>query len=397
MNLALELQTRGHDVTVVEAAPDSMTASLGNAGHIAVEQVDPIASWKTIFSTPTRLFPRGPVSLPSHSLRNWLPFALRLVRASRADQFARGRDALSTLMQDAIPAWRRRLMDLGTPDLMREDGHYVVWETAQSAAKGRLAWSAVNSSTAEFRNVTNDETRTLLELSQDRIQDAIRFKATGQIADLPRLLFRLRQIFVERSGHFKPSKIAALRRNSRNALCQTENGDELTADAIVVCAGVRSRPLLADLGLKIPMIAERGYHIQSQIHTWPDTCPPVVFEDRSIIVTRFESGLRVAGFVEFSDLDAPPDAAKWRRLEQHVMELGLPFGELANATRWMGSRPTLPDYLPALGHVRQTDNLFYAFGHNHLGLTLAAITSELMADVIGGKDAPKTFSLQRFQ
>src|SRR3546814_16248428 len=106
--------------------------------------------------------------------------------------------------------------------------------------------------------------------------------------------------------------------------------------------------------------------------------PPVVFEDRSMIVTRFRSGLRAAGFVEFGRAESPSDARKWARLRAHVQALGLPFrlpGE-----PWMGARPTLPDYLPAIGRARHAGNLFYAFGQQHLGLTLAPMTGEAGAE-----------------
>src|SRR3546814_13555454 len=107
--------------------------------------------------------------------------------------------------------------------------------------------------------------------------------------------------------------------------------------------------------------------------------PPVVFEDRSMIVTRFRSGLRAAGFVEFGRAESPSDARKWARLRAHVQALGLPFrlpGE-----PWMGARPTLPDYLPAIGRARHAGNLFHAFGHQHLGLPLATITGAAVAAV----------------
>ena len=98
-----------------------------------------------------------------------------------------------------------------------------------------------------------------------------------------------------------------------------------------------------------------------------------------MIVTRFDSGLRAASFVEFGNADSPPDPRKWRRLSAHVQALGLPCD--APATQWMGARPTLPDYLPAIGRSRLARNLLYAFGHQHLGLTLGALTGELIAQL----------------
>jgi D-amino-acid dehydrogenase len=108
----------------------------------------------------------------------------------------------------------------------------------------------------------------------------------------------------------------------------------------------------------------------------------VVFEGRSLILTRFEDRLRVASFVEFGHESSPPDPRKWARLRRHLTELGVQLeGPVAE---WMGARPTLPDYLPAIGVSRRASNLYYAFGHQHLGLTLAAVTGELVASLMGG-------------
>ena len=107
--------------------------------------------------------------------------------------------------------------------------------------------------------------------------------------------------------------------------------------------------------------------------------------------------MQAASFVELGTVDGPPDTRKWERLEQHVGDLGLAIG--GPFTRWMGSRPTLPDYLPAIGRSRRGDNLFYAFGHQHLGLTLAPVTAEIVAGMITGHPDPidmAPFDLERF-
>ena len=145
--------------------------------------------------------------------------------------------------------------------------------------------------------------------------------------------------------------------------------------------------------IDLPLIAERGYHIEAP--TSGPMLPPRVFEDRSMIVTRFGDRLRAASFVEFSRADLPPDPRKWARLHAHVAELGLAFER--ETVPWYGSRPTLPDYLPAIGRVPGAANLVAAFGHNHLGLTLSAVTGEIVAAMLVGDTAPDpAFALSRF-
>ena len=116
-----------------------------------------------------------------------------------------------------------------------------------------------------------------------------------------------------------------------------------------------------------------------------------------MIVTRFRSGLRAASFVEFATVSHPADPRKWARLRHHVSALGLPIG--GEAHEWMGARPTLPDYLPAIGRCAGFPALLYAFGHQHLGLTLGACTAEAIGALAMHEPPPfdlRPFDIARF-
>jgi D-hydroxyproline dehydrogenase len=396
LNIALQIQSQGHQVTLIDDANRGQSASYGNAGHIATEQIEPLASMDMVRSSYGRLFMRGgPLSLPPQGISAWLPFSLRLIAAAQPERFARGKAALSALIAEALPAWRRRVDDVYAPSLLREDGHFVVWETPESAARGLKSWASADTGTARFRRATTDEMSQLSSLTRAEIFGAIRFEETAQIADTKRMLEALESRFLARGGAVINAQAQRLERGSEGARVLLSDGIWHTADAIVISAGVGSKTLMQQIGIKTPMIAERGYHIQSASHGWPQGQAPVVFEDRSMIVTGFESALRAASFVELNHAHAAPDPRKWQRLRKHVADLGLPFGEAAPA-QWIGCRPTLPDYLPAIGRVAHS-NLYYAFGHQHLGLTLGAVTGEVVAGMIKSGVGPKAFDLMRFK
>lgn len=392
---ALALARSGWSVRLVDNDPERRAASWGNAGHIAIEQVDPLASWATVRSLPRRRFGAGgAVSLPPAAWQHWLPFGLRLLRAARPSVFARGRTALSGLLGEALPAWQRLSASLDTPDLLRETGHIVAWGSAAAAEAGLRAWSQANIGTAAFRDTSPAE---LLQLPGVPNAGAIRFLNTAQIADLGALDRALRAAFVAAGGTILPGR-ATLSAAGGEARLAVDGVVVIDAEQLLVTAGVASGRLLAPLGHKVPIIAERGYHIRATDHDWPADLPPVVFEDRSMIVTRYAGCVQAASFVEFAGIDTPPDPAKWERLEAHVAALGLPLRP--PFTRWTGARPTLPDYLPAIGRSARAGNLLYAFGHQHLGLTLAAVTGEsiaALADDRPGAIDLAPFGLQRFE
>lgn len=382
---ALQLQRAGIDTTLVGPGDVAASASWGSAGHLAVEQVEPLASRKAMRKGLRQIFDRtGALRAPVADFHHWLPFFLRLAAASAPARLRFGTAALSACMVRAAFAWRELLADIGCPELLIESGHFVVWESQETARAGRWGWSETKTGPARFRPATREEVEHIESLLRRRIHGAIRFEGTGQFTDPGILREKLERSVAEAGVRRKKALVSRIVADvATRAEIEMGDGCRIAADVLVVAAGVASGRLLAPLGIKAPIIAERGYHIQASADAWPDDMPPIVFEDRSIIATNFTSGLRASSFVEFARPERPPDPARWRVLENHVRELGVPFE--GSVARWMGSRPTLPDYLPAIGRSTRIPFLYYAFGHQHLGLTLAAVTAEIVRDlVIGG-------------
>jgi D-amino-acid dehydrogenase len=384
---ALALQRRGIATRIVDPDPDWRGASRGNAGLIAVDEVDPLASRATLKRLPNMLFSRGgPVGLPLRDVAAWLPFGLRLIAASNPARFAAGRVALSSLLGEAVPAWRRLAAELGAPDLLHDEGHFVVW-SRPGDAEARAAPNGITTT----RDATAEELARLGTLMKPPAA-ACFVEGTARIADLDLLARALAAHFIALDG-------ARLRGRARieGHGVRLDTGERLDADAILVAAGPASGALLRPLGHKAPLIAERGYHIQCAGSGWPEDMPTVFVEDRSMVLTRFRSGLRATSFVEFGRASSPPDPRKWKRLRANVRELGLPFDE--PIAEWMGARPTLPDYLPAIGRSTRHPHVFYAFGHQHLGMTMAAISGELVGAMVAD-DEPAVelapFRLERF-
>lgn len=393
MTSALALLDAGHGVTIFDPDEGLQAASWGNAGHIAVEQVEPIASPATIAGVPGRLLDRdSALSLPLRAAGAWLPFGLSMMRAARPASFAAGRAALTGLIAGAMQAWVDLVERLGEPDLLIREGHYIVWDTAQSAREGMERWQAMQAPTASFRPVVPHEIEDLTRLIGRRPIGALRTMDSGHIASHARLHAALKGAITKAGGIWKAEAASPV---DIAGQCHIPGYDGFSH--VVMAAGIGSRPLMERLGHRVPMIAERGYHLQAEGAQWPRSMPPVVFEDRSMIVTRFENGVRASSFVEFATPDFPADPRKWAILRRHLVELNLPFEPAAK--EWMGARPTLPDYLPAIGRSRRVGNLFYAFGHNHLGLTLGPVTATLMTRMIAGQSTGldlTPFDLARF-
>ena len=394
---ALALRRAGETVSLLDPQSPSRPASYGNAGHIAVEQVEPLASPAALASAVGRLFPLGgALDFRLADVAAWGPWALRFIKASTPQGAAHGKQALSGLLREALPAWRRLAASLDRPDLLIERGHLIAWETEDAARAGQETWRVADIGQAKLYPLSETLARRLRQSVDAPIAGGVEFENTGQVRDPALVLRLLDEAFDALGGERLIGRATGLQQVDGRVEVLLEDGRLLAPDRVLMAGGVGSGVLMRGLGHVAPVIAERGYHLEGGAGPWGDL-PPVVFEGRSLILTRFEDRLRAASFVEFGHESSPPDPRKWARLRRHLAELGVRMD--GPVTEWMGARPTLPDYLPAIGVSRRAGNLYYAFGHQHLGLTLAAVTGELVATLMGGATPAvdlTPFDLDRF-
>lgn len=373
--VAFRLAQAGLATTILSEPRATPPASWGNAGHIALEQTAPLASPAMLRQALGKLFLfGGPLDFRAADIAHWAPWARRFLGASTPAQFARGHQALSALLALAGPAWRKLATALGDDDLYRECGHIIFWESAKTAENGRVAWSRQSASGVRMRAAEGADMAPFQSILKRSLFGGIAFEGTGQVSSPGLVLDALRNASPCTRIAARGTKLVI---RAGQAELVADSRERFRAGLVVIAAGVGSGALLEQIREIAPVIAERGYHVEGDAGDWPLHAPPIVFEDRSLIVTRFGTRLRAASFTEFAEAASPPDARKWRRLQQHIDALGIPLG--GDVRCWMGARPTLPDYLPAIGRSARADNLLYAFGHQHLGLTLAPITAEIVA------------------
>ena len=197
-------------------------------------------------------------------------------------------------------------------------------------------------------------------------------------------------------GAFRAHATGFTTRDGRVTAVRTGSG-EVACDLVVVAAGIWSRPLARQLGSKVPLDTERGYHVMLQEPGIALDLPAIVGDVR-FSITPMASGIRLAGTIEFAGLDAPPNPKRHEALLGHATRV-FPGLATSKQTRWMGFRPSLPDSMPVIGPSPHFTNAYFGFGHGHLGLTSAAITGRVIADMAAGRKPafdPTPFRVDRF-
>jgi len=178
-----------------------------------------------------------------------------------------------------------------------------------------------------------------------------------------------------------------LNENVKNAL-QKDNSVEIILeqqkiefDEIVISAGAWSNAIANMVGENFPLDTERGYHVlfendQQLINR------PIGWSQSGFYLVQVEEGVRAAGTVEIAGLNKPPNKKRLDMIEREARKILPQLGNVKST--WMGRRPTLPDAMPVIGRSFKNKNILYAFGHQHIGWTLAAVTGKVINELIKG-------------
>lgn len=389
LNVALALQREGFAVTVYDRDEATDAASRGashrNAGGFAFSDIFPLASPGIMARAPGWLLdPLGPLAIrPGHALA-LVPWLWRFWRATRPERYRAGVAAQTALMTRAQAALERQLQAIGGREMISAQGQLQVYEGAASFAASSAEWDLRREHGVAFD---------LLD-SPDQIADiqpglSPRFTHAGfthgwiNTIDPARWMAHLRTAFLRAGGEIAAAGVQAVKPGEVDVMLETTQG-ERRADRAVIAAGAWSHRLTAGLGDRLPLETERGYNTTLPPGAF-DLRTQLTFSEHGFVISRIGEGLRVGGAVELGGLELAPNFRRSEALLQRAKRF-MPALKTDGGAQWMGFRPTLPDSLPVIDHASATDRIVYAFGHGHLGLTQAAGTAEIVADLMLGRD-----------
>ncbi len=378
LTIAHRLAGEGHAVTLIAPAEEPHHASTGNAGTIARYALDPVGTPEVLRDLPRLLFNRdSPLALHRPSALSLVPWLSRFLRQSLPGRAQANRAALAVELAGAEADWRALARAVGGEALLNDRGAVYAFDTVQAmqrAAPGLLRRRSMGAAV----ELLDAGALQALEpgLPQGRFAGGALFPGTIWLSDPVQMLAR---IAAATGAERVNARVTGLAPQGAGWRLHLDVGAPLEAEAVVLAAGAWSAGLLRPLGIRVPLTAERGYHLE-----FDGVSPltrPVCPVSRGFYFTPMQGRLRAAGTVELGGIGAPPSPHRWTRLEEGVRSV---FADLPPVSRrWMGLRPSIPDSLPVIGMARK--GLVLAFGHGHLGLTLAPRTADLVLRALGGE------------
>lgn len=392
------LRRDGHAVTVVDSRPPGDYCSFGNAGILSPGSCVPQAMPGVLGKVPGYLSdPLGPLAIrPGHLLKA-LPWFLRLVAASRRSRVEQIADALRPLLQQTFDAYLPLVQNANIADMIRQTGYVVAYATRAGLQKDALPWKLRRDRGVLIEALDGAGIKQKVPQLGGHYEAGLYLPEQGYVTNPERLTKSLAEQFQKDGGTIVRRKVLDIEVSPDGPRALVTDAGTMAIETLVICAGSHSNEFSAKFGDAVPLEAERGYHV-----TYSDpnfTLPmPVFLPEQKVFVTPMEMGLRIAGQSEFAGNDAEPNYARADVLAAHMQKV-FPGISSVDATKWMGRRPSMPDSLPVIGPASKVPNVWYAFGHGHVGLCGGAPTGRAIADMVAGRPSRvdvRPFRVTRF-
>ena len=381
---ALSLRERGFTVALLDRDPPAEGASFGNAGSLSPWSCVPQSMpglWKQV--PGWMLDPEGPVALRWRYLPWFLPWAIKFLRAGRADRLAGIADAMLALTRPTVDLYRRHLAGTGAEELVRDSLYVHVYRKAEDADLTQLAWRMRTERQVPLRVVEGAALREVEPALSPDYQAAVLIEGQGRALDPGGIGKALAEKAARMGVDLQRRAVSGLVPVPGGGWRVETDSGPLRSKRLVVAMGAWLGKLLDGLGVRVPLEAERGYHlVLRDPGVRLENC--IMNVEAKFVVSSMSAGVRLAGTAEFAGLEAPPDYRRARVFKRLAKRM-FPDINTEDCVEWMGRRPSTPDSLPCLGAVTGHEGLYAAFGHGHTGMTVAPTTGEAIAALIAGE------------
>jgi len=379
---ALFLQKKGYQVTLFDRDEPGNAASYGNAGHFSPYASVPFNRPDVITDVPAMLFSsRGPLALKWNYVPKMIPWFIKFLLNCRKEKMMHTAKNMHQILSLSLPAFDELFDDISLDGLVENKGVLYIW-TDQNL-KSRELENQIRKELGIKQQLLNPKEIHDLEPNiKPFYHGGVYYDYARHAKNPKKILIKLFENFIEKGGKFLKLNIKNIDFDGEKPVLRSET-QRFIFDKLVIACGAFSKKLTDMLHENIPLDTERGYHVHFK------NCEhlisrPVVYANRGFGMTPMEQGLRVVGTVEFGGLQNPLSKSRVKNLILNAKDMldGLP----EHKDEWLGFRPSLPDFLPVIGPSKNYKNVFYSFGHHHLGWTLGAISGKIISIMIDNEN-----------
>ncbi|MBN3759523.1 FAD-dependent oxidoreductase [Burkholderia sp. Ac-20365] len=380
------LMRDGHRVTLFDPSGVAQGASFGNAGTFAPYGCIPVNNPSVFRDLPRFLLSsESPFRLRWSYLPHVLPWLARFMVSSTRQRYEASASALAALLAHAQAGYAPLLDEPDLAKFVRPRECLYLYSSAASFDASRGSLNLRKQLGVSFDVLSAADVRALEPSLAPIFERGVLFSDSWHFSDPQGFLLSLYELLAARGLKLERKSVSGLEPATDGVTLTTDDGVPRRFDHVVIATGARSAKFAAQCGDRVPLDTERGYHVRyrgaSQLIS-----RPVGWAERGFYMTPMDDGVRVAGTVELGGFSDVRNRSLLDLLT-FSSKRALPGLQQPDSS-WLGFRPTLPDGVPVLGRASASERVIYAFGHQHLGLTLAGVSGRIVADLVARRELP---------
>jgi len=369
------LKKSGFNVTLIDREDPGTMTSFGHACSFADYANVPVNYPGLIWDIPKMLLRKdGPLAVDFFYILKNLPWAFSFLQNCKKEKVDEIASSLTNLLKHSQLSYDEIFKDINVQEYISHEENLYLFDTKKSFEDYEYANVIRKNNKVKVRNLTKDEVKELEPNIANVYYAGQIFTGSRHTTNPLAISTKIFEKFLELGGTY-------IKQNVKN-LIQKENFIELSLDnkkiifdKIIISAGAWSNQIANMLGDKFPLDTERGYHILFETNEKLIN-RPVAWSESGFYLIQIHDGIRAAGTVEIAGLKKSPNKKRIEMIERQSRKVLPQLGKVKST--WMGRRPTLPDSLPIIGKSQQNSNVIYAFGHQHIGWTLGAVTGKII-------------------
>jgi len=392
---ALFLQKKGFQVTLFDRDEPGSGASYGNAGHFSPYGSVPLNRMDVLTDVPAMLISsRGPLALKWNYVFKMIPWFFKFFLNCSKKNMKHTAKYMNQILDLSLPTFDELFEEIDLENLVEKKGIMYIWDNKNLKSR-ELEIKLREELGVKQRLLSPKEIHDLEPNIKPFYHGGVFYNYARHTRNPKKILTKLFDLFIEKGGKFSKLNIKDIEFDDKLPILISE-AQRFKFDKILITCGAFSKKFTDKLYENIPLDTERGYHVHFKGFDHL-LSRPVVYANRGFGITPMEQGLRVVGTVEFGGLDNPLTKSRIKNLILNANDMldGLPPHE----DEWIGFRPSLPDFLPVLGPSKHHENVFYSFGHHHLGWTLGAVSGKIISKMMANEKSNldlKPYSSIRF-
>ncbi len=386
---AYYLSKAGHEVTILDKGDFEAGCSFGNAGMIVPSHFVPLASpgviskglrWMFSASSPFYIKPRLDLQLAQ-----WL---WHFYRACTPKKVREAMPVIRDLNQGSRQLYQELSDELEISFDLENKGLIMLFRTAKGEKEEIAGAEMANDLGVKAEVLSSSALKELEKGTHLEARGGVMYEGDSHLS--PHLFMNAIVAHLKAAGaKFMPRTMLTGWESQKGTIThlQTEAGERLKVNQVVLAAGSWSQKILKPLKIQMPIQDGKGYSITLSEPNERPTIPSILSEDK-VAITPMGKDLRFGGTLELGGMSRAVNPKRVRgvisSLPQYYPNINLP--NQRDVDIWVGFRPCSPDGLPYIGRSSQVSNLVLAGGHAMMGMSLGPITGQLIAEIIGEQD-----------